>query len=71
MNPKAVIKLAKTNSSSLILSANIVLLSNNIRHRVQKKRALALSHHLQLTAEVADATAGLTNVIVEVIDQPN
>ncbi len=68
MNPHNVIKLAKLLSNSLILSANIVLLSNDVRNRVQEKRALELSHRLQLTAEVADAIAGLTNVIVKAID---
>ena len=69
MNPHDVIKLASLVSNSLLLSANIVMLSHDVHHRVQEKKAIALSNRLEMTAEVADAIAGLAKVIINVIDE--
>ena len=69
VNPQAIIKLASLVSNSLLLSANVVLLTHDVRHRVQEKRNEAMTNRLQMTAEVASAIAGLAKVIVNVLDE--
>ena len=69
VNPQALIKLTSLVSNSLLLSANVVLLTHDVRHRIQEKRSEALTNRLQITAEVASAIAGLAKVIVSVIDE--
>ena len=69
VNPQAIIKLASLVSNSLLLSANVVLLTHDVRHRVQEKRNEVMTNRLQMTAEVASAIAGLAKVIVNVLDE--
>jgi len=69
VNPQAIIKLASLVSNSLMLSANVVLLTHDVRHRLQEKRSEVITNRLQMTAEVASAIAGLAKVIVNVIDE--
>ena len=68
-NPQALIKLASLVSNSLLLSANVVLLTHDVQHRIQEKRSEVITNRLQMTAEVASAIAGLAKVIVNVLDE--
>ncbi len=69
INPQALIKLASLVSNSLLLSANVVLLTHDVRHRIQEKRSEVITNRLQMTAEVASAIVGLAKVIVNVLDE--
>ena len=68
LNSQAIVKLAGLAANSIILSANAYLLGSSIRRQAKEKRTDAIAGKLQLTAEVAQAIAGLSKVIVSTLD---
>jgi hypothetical protein len=68
INSQAIIKLAGLVSNSIILSTNVFLLSTNFKRQINQKKTDAIANKLQLTAEVAQALAGLSKVIVATLE---
>ena len=68
LNSQAIIKLAGLVSNSIILSTNVFLISTNFKRQVNQKKTEAIANKLQLTAEVAQALAGLSKVIVATLE---
>ena len=68
LNSQAIVKLAGLAANSIILSTNAYLLGTNIRKQAKEKKTEAIVGKLQLTAEVAQAIAGLSKVIITTLD---
>ena len=68
LNSQAIIKLAGLVSNSIILSTNVFLLGTNFKRQINQKKTEAIANKLQLTAEVAQAIAGLSKVIVKTLE---
>ena len=68
LNSQAIVKLAGLAANSIILSTNAYLLGTNIRKQAKEKKTEAIVGKLQLTAEVAQAVAGLSKVIITTLD---
>jgi uncharacterized protein YbjQ (UPF0145 family) len=68
LNSQAIVKLAGLVSNSIILSTNVFLLGANFKRQVNQKKTEAIANKLQLTAEVAQAVAGLSKVIVKTLE---
>ena len=68
LNSQAIIKLAGLVSNSIILSTNVFLISTNFKRQINQKKTDAIANKLQLTAEVAQALAGLSKVIVATLE---
>ena len=68
INSQAIIKLAGLVSNSIILSTNVFLLSTNFKRQINQKKTDAIANKLQLTAEIAQALAGLSKVIVATLE---
>ena len=68
LNSQAIVKLAGLVSNSIILSTNVFLIGTNFRRQINQKKTDAIANKLQLTAEVAQAIAGLSKVIVATLE---
>lgn len=68
LNSEAIIKLAGLVSNSIILSTNIFLLGSSFKRQIAQKKTDDIANKLQLTAEVAQAVAGLSKVIVKTLE---
>ena len=68
LNSQAIVKLAGLVSNSIILSTNVFLIGTNFRRQIKEKKTEAIANKLQLTAEVAQAIAGLSKVIVKTLE---
>ena len=68
LNSQAIIKLAGLVSNSIILSTNVFLLGANFKRQINQKKTEAIANKLQLTAEVAQAVAGLSKVIIKTLE---
>jgi len=68
LNSQAIVKLAGLVSNSIILSTNIFLIGTNFRRQLKEKKTESIANKLQLTAEVAQAIAGLSKVIVKTLE---
>ena len=68
LNSQAIVKLAGLVSNSIILSTNVFLLGTNFKRQINQKKTEAIANKLQLTAEVAQAIAGLSKVIVKTLE---
>ena len=69
LNSQAIVKLAGLAAYSIILSTNAYLLGTNIRRQAKEKKTEAIVNKLQLTAEIAQAIAGLSKVIITTLDR--
>ena len=68
LNSQAIVKLAGLVSNSIILSTNVFLIGTNFKRQINQKKTEAIANKLQLTAEVAQAVAGLSKVIVATLE---
>ena len=68
LNSQAIVKLAGLVSNSIILSTNVFLIGTNFKRQINQKKTEAIANKLQLTAEVAQALAGLSKVIVATLE---
>ena len=68
LNSQAVVKLAGLISNSIILSTNAYLLGVNVRRQLRENKTEAITSKLQLAGEVAQAIAGLSKVMVNVLE---
>jgi uncharacterized protein YbjQ (UPF0145 family) len=68
LNSQAIVKLAGLVSNSIILSTNVFLIGTNFKRQINQKKTEAIANKLQLTAEVAQAIAGLSKVIVATLE---
>ena len=68
LNSQAIVKLAGLVSNSIILSTNVFLIGTNFKRQINQKKTEAIASKLQLTAEVAQAIAGLSKVIVATLE---
>jgi len=68
LNSQAIVKLAGLVSNSIILSTNVFLIGTNFRRQINQKKTDAIANKLQLTAEVAQAIAALSKVIVATLE---
>ena len=68
INSQAIVKLAGLVSNSIILSTNVFLIGTNFKRQINQKKTEAIANKLQLTAEVAQAVAGLSKVIVATLE---
>lgn len=69
VNSHAIVKLAGLVSNSIILSTNAYLLGANVRRQIKDRKTDAIVNKLQLAAEVGQAIAGLSKVIVSTMDR--
>jgi len=68
INSQAIVKLAGLVSNSIILSTNVFLIGTNFKRQINQKKTEAIANKLQMTAEVAQAIAGLSKVIVATLE---
>ncbi len=68
LNSQAIVKLAGLVSNSIILSTNVFLLGTNFKRQISQKKIETIANKLQLTAEVAQAVATLSKVIVATLE---
>lgn len=68
LNGTALTKVASLISNSVLLSANVYLIGSNVSSQFKEKKRERKLQTLELCAQVANATAGLTKVVVEIID---
>lgn len=69
VNSQAAVKLASLVSNTVLLAANVYLVSTGIRQQVQVRRQERISSTLQSAAEIATAVAGLTQVVTSTLER--
>jgi len=69
VNTRAIPRAAGLISNTVILSANAYLLSSSIAQQFRDRRRERVSQTMEMGAQIANAVAGLTKVIVETIER--
>ena len=69
VNSQALIKTAGLLSNTVILATNAFLLGSGIASHWRERKRERTLQNLEVTAQVANAIAGLTRVVVETIDR--
>ena len=71
VNSQALYKIASLVSNSVILSANAFLLGTSVHNQIRDRKRDRTIEGLQLTAEIANAVAGLTKVVINTVGNQN
>jgi len=69
VNTRAIPRAAGLISNTVILSANAYLLTSSIAQQFRDRKRERVSQTLEMGAQIANAVAGLTKVIVETIER--
>jgi len=69
VNTRALPRVAGLISNTVILSANAYLLTSSIAQQFRDRKRERVSQTLEMGAQIANAVAGLTKVIVETIER--
>lgn len=69
VNSQSAIKLASLVSNSVILSANAFLVGSSLHQQWKNRRRELIATNLQMAAEVANAAASLTKVVVDTLER--
>lgn len=68
LNTQALVKTGSLIANAVTLSANVYLISTGLRSRLVEQKRREISDRLQLTAELAGATAGLIRVVAATLN---
>ena len=68
VNGQALIKTGELFSNAVLLGANVFLIGTSLSNAVRSKRQERIQSNMQLGAEIASAVAGITKVIIELVD---
>lgn len=69
VNSQALVKTAGLLSNTVILATNAFLLGSGIASHWRDRKRERTLQNLEVTAQVANALAGLTRVVVETLDR--
>ena len=69
VNTRAIPRAAGLISNSVILGANAYLLTSSIAQQFRDRKRERVSQTLEMGAQIANAVAGLTKVIVETVER--
>lgn len=69
LNGRSVSKIASILSNTVLLAANTYLLTSNIKNSMAESKRKKVVDNLQLTAEVASAVKGLTQVVTDISEK--
>lgn len=69
VNERSLVQIANICSNGIQLSANIYLAANGFRSQVQSRRTERTMENLQTAAEIANAIAGLTQIVTTTLDK--
>ena len=69
LNGSSISKIASILSNTVLLAANTYLLTSNIKNSMAESKRKKVVDNLQLTAEVASAVKGLTQVVTDISEK--
>lgn len=69
VNERSLVQIANICSNGIQLSANIYMAAKGFRSQVHNRRAERIMENLQTAAEIANAIAGLTQIVTTTLDK--